>query len=145
MYTLEYILANKDRTLRVTTPQATIHEAVDEMCHAKVGALLVVDGDTPVGMLSERDLLTRVLLKRLDPEKTLVREVMTKDVVTVGIDVEPDEAMATMTARRFRHLPVVVDGRVVGMLSIGDLVRWVSEHREHEIQMLTEMVAGTSH
>jgi CBS domain-containing protein len=142
MYTLEFILANKDHSLQVTTPEATVLDAVDEMCRARVGALLVVKRGAPVGMLSERDLLTRVLMHRLDPATTRVADIMTRDVVCVGLHVEPEEAMAVMTSRRCRHLPVVVDGRVVGIVSIGDLVRWASENRDHEIRMLTDLVSG---
>lgn len=140
--TLRSVLETKPKTIYATTPATTIIEAVDEMCRARVGALLVRDGDAPVGILSERDLLTRVILTRRDPASARVSEVMTRDVVCVGPEVSPEEAMAIMTERRCRHLPVVLDGRVIGIVSIGDLVRWVSRNREYEIRMLDEYLAG---
>ena len=93
--------------------------------------------------MTERDIMTRLVLERRDPAKTRVRHIMTPQVVSVRTDVEPEQAMSIMTARRCRHLPVVGDdGRVVGMLSIGDLVRWASQHHEMEIRELSEYVCG---
>lgn len=142
MPTLQAVLETKSKAIHATTPSATVMEAVDEMCRARVGALLVRAGEKPVGMLSERDLLTRVVLARRDPATTRVADVMTNDVVCIDCDVSPEHAMAVMTERRCRHLPVVLDGRVIGIVSIGDLVRWMSRNQEYEIKMLDEYLAG---
>lgn len=142
MHTLRTVLETKPNVIHETTAIATVVDATDQMCRAHVGALLVREDERPIGILSERDLLTRVLLARLDPATTRVGDVMTRDVVSIAPDAPPEEAMAVMTERRCRHLPVVQGGRVVGIVSIGDLVRWVSRNQEYEIRMLDEYVSG---
>jgi CBS domain-containing protein len=121
----------------------TVLAAVDEMSRYRVGALLVVESDMPIGIISERDLLTRVLLERRDPATTIVRDVMTTEVACISIEASPGEAMRIMTEHRCRHLPVIVDAKIVAMLSIGDVVRWLSRNQEYEIRMLREYVTGT--
>jgi CBS domain-containing protein len=142
MDTLHLILETKGKAVFRTSPDAPVLTAVDEMCRHHVGALLVTDGDAAVGIISERDLLKRVLLARRDPATTLVRDVMTVDVVCIELDSTPEEAMRVMTERRCRHLPVVVDGKICALVSIGDLVRWASKNSEFEIRMLHEYVEG---
>lgn len=142
MTTLLYVLEKKAKGIHSTRADATILDAVDEMCRARVGALLVMEGDNPIGVISERDVMTRVILQRREPSKTLVGDVMTKEVVCIAHDAAPEEAMAVMTERRCRHLPVVMDKRIVGIVSIGDLVRWASRNHESEIQMLEEYLQG---
>jgi CBS domain-containing protein len=142
METLRTILETKGRTVHRTEPDASVLVAVDEMCRHRVGALLVMDRDAPVGIVSERDLLRRVLLERRDPTTTRVGEVMTSEIVCVEIDSSPGKAMRIMTERRCRHLPVLVDGKIGGLVSIGDLVRWASQNQQFEIRMLHEYVEG---
>jgi len=139
MQTLQAVLdAKASKTIHWTTAHTTVLEAVDAMCRARVGALLVRSDDAPVGVLSERDVLTRVVLARRDPATTRVADVMTHHLVCIGPDAEPEEAMRVMTERRCRHLPVVERGRVIGLVSIGDLVRWVTQNQAFEIRMLDE-------
>ncbi len=142
MHTVGDILDEKGRNVLTTASDATVLAAVDAMCGAHVGALLVCEGDRPVGIISERDVMARVILARRDPATTRVVEVMTSEVVCIDADAKAHEAMAVMTERRCRHLPVVAGGRVAGMVSIGDLVRWASREHEYEIRMLTEYVGG---
>jgi CBS domain-containing protein len=142
METLRSILETKGTTVHHTSPETLVLAAVDEMCRHHVGALLVMDGESAVGIVSERDLMKRVLLERRDPAATRVGQVMTREVVCVPVDASPGETMRIMTERRCRHLPVVVDGKVVGMVSIGDLVRWTSRNDEFEIRMLQEYLQG---
>jgi CBS domain-containing protein len=142
METLRPIVETKGTEIHHAKPGDTVLAAVDEMCKHRVGALLVMDGDAAVGILSERDMLTRVLLQRRDPATTKVVDVMTTAVVCVELDTSPSEAMRIMTERRCRHLPVVVDGKVIALVSIGDLVRWASRSQEYEIRMLHEFVEG---
>jgi CBS domain-containing protein len=143
METLRAIVEAKPQTTVLKAKvEDTVLVAVDEMCRHHVGALLVEQGDTPVGIVSERDLLTRVLLARRDPSTTRVGDVMTQQIVCVDIETEPREAMRIMTERRCRHLPVVAKGKVVAMVSIGDVVRWASLNQEYEIQMLHEYLEG---
>lgn len=144
METCGGILRGKGGQIHAISPGATVLTAVEQMCAHRVGALLVCRDGTPRGIISERDVMTRVILQRLAPHETYVEEVMTRDVVCVMPHTPAREAMAVMTERRCRHLPVVVDGRVVGVISIGDLVRWVSREQEAEIQMLTDYVRGAA-
>ncbi|WP_437675642.1 CBS domain-containing protein [Sorangium sp. So ce131] len=136
------ILNKKGRAVYTISPEARVFEAVQSMCARHVGALLVSIDSSPSGIVSERDVMTRVILARRDPAKTLVAEVMTREVVCVEPSTQARQAMAVMTERRCRHLPVVQDGRVIGMISIGDLVYWASREQEAEIKMLTEYVQG---
>ena len=143
MSTLGPILEAKGHDIYATNVTATVDEAVSEMCRVKVGALLVLDEHRrPVGILSERDLLTRVLLAHEDPHTTIVSNVMTRDLTCIELDRTITEAMALMTNMHCRHLPVVVGGDVVGIVSIGDLVRRVSVEQEYEIRALHEYVEG---
>ncbi len=142
METIGDVLERKGRRLHTVGPQSTVVEAVDTMCSAHVGALVVMEGDLPVGIFSERDLMTRVILARLDPAGTLVEEVMTRRVFCVGPNTTVQEAMAIMTDRRCRHLPVMVGGRTCGLISIGDLVRRLSQEKDVELRLLEDYIAG---
>ena len=142
METLRPILETKGTTVHSAKPGDTILAAVDEMCRRKIGALLVMDEGTAIGIISERDMLTRVLLERKDPATTKISDVMTREIVCVELDTSQSEAMRIMTERRCRHLPVVCDGKVIGLVSIGDLVRQASRSQEYEIRTLHEYVEG---
>ena len=140
---LRHILETKTHRHPISIAQSeTILHAVDRMCEARVGALLVMDGSRPIGIVSERDLMTRVLLKRRDPATTRVSEVMTPDVVAVSCEASPEEVMAIMTDRRCRHLPVIENDSIIGIVSIGDVVRWASDSQEVQIRMLEDYIAG---
>jgi CBS domain-containing protein len=136
------VLDHKGVIVFTVRPDATILAAVQEMCGRRIGALLVCEGQQPVGIISERDLMNKVVLARRDPAATRVDEVMTTDVVCVSPRATIGEAMAIMTERHCRHLPVVDEGTLAGMVSIGDLVRWESCNQEHEIRMLTDYICG---
>ncbi len=142
MATLRTILEEKDATVHTLDPDSSVLEAVGKMCQLRVGALLVVRFGKPMGILSERDILTRLLLERRDPVDTKVEEVMTREVLCIDPDRSPEEAMSLMTERRVRHLPVMEGRSVVGIVSIGDLVRWASRNQQFEIRTLTEYVTG---
>ena len=143
MNTLESILDTKGRSLHVIPPDATVLEAVEAMCRAHVGALLVMEeGQKLSGVFSERDLMMRVVLKGRDASRIPVREVMTRELVCVEPNTAPRQAMALMTDHRVRHLPVVEGKRVVGLVSIGDLVRWTIRDREREVEQLHEYISG---
>ncbi len=142
MEEIEAILQAKGHDLHVIEPDAPVVDAVEKMCEARVGALLVMDGSALLGIFSERDLMTRVLLSRRDPARTLVKDVMTQKTICIGLGVSPHEAMALMTNRRVRHLPVVHESRIVGVVSIGDMVRWMLRRREREVEELRGYVAG---
>jgi CBS domain-containing protein len=142
MSTVRSILEAKGRDVHTIPPGATVLEAVDAMCKVHIGALLVIDRNNVAGIISERDVMCRVILERKETASTKVADAMTRDVVCIDIDKSVEEAMAIMTERRCRHLPVVVDGKVQGMVSIGDLVRWASRDQQFEIRILHEYVEG---
>jgi CBS domain-containing protein len=141
MESLGDILGEKGRTVHTTLATATVLEAVQVMAAKHIGALLVCVDGKPVGILSERDIMMRVILERRDPATTAVKDVMTRDVICAEPTTRGEEAMAIMTDRRCRHLPVVSNGRVEGMVSIGDLVRCAAREYEFEVRMLTDYVS----
>jgi signal-transduction protein with cAMP-binding, CBS, and nucleotidyltransferase domain len=143
MSNIREIVEEKGMVVHAIGQGATLFEAAESMCAYRVGALMVLEQSSPVGIISERDVLSRVILKRLDPATTPVAEVMTRGVVCIDLASSVREAMAIMTERRFRHLPVVSEGRVVAMVSIGDLVRAASKDQQFEIRMLHEYLSGT--
>jgi len=142
METVGNILGDKGAQVYKVGPGTTVLHAVQQMCAMRVGAVLVCDGTACTGIFTERDLMTRVILNGLDPTTTQVTEVMTADVACVQPATPASEAMAIMTERRCRHLPVVEDGEIVGVVSIGDLVRWDSRNQAFELRMLTNYIHG---
>jgi CBS domain-containing protein len=112
------------------------------MNQARIGALLVMSGDDLVGIFIERDVLTRVVDQTRDPAATRVAEVMTSQPVVVTGTTTINEAMAVISEKRCRHLPVVEDGRLVGLVSAGDLTHWVTRGHEYHIQDLVNYITG---
>jgi len=134
------ILAEKGRNvLRIDAGAPTV-EAVRQMVDANVGSLLVADGDEITGIVTERDYLRRAATG--DADDVPVRDIMSSPLVVATTETPIDECMAIMTDRRIRHLPVVEEGEVVGIVSIGDLVKYLSKLQSFEIKYLTEYVAG---
>ena len=123
---------------------ATVLEAVQAMVDANVGALLVTGSDVNAveGIFTERDYLRRVAVQGLTERGTSVRDVMTTPVVVITPDTTVEEAMALMTDRRIRHIPVVESETLVGMISIGDLVRLQSEEQSFQVRYLTEYISA---
>ena len=142
MDTIGQILKEKGHAVLTAAPKDSVLQAVEVMCGKKVGSLIVCDQGSPIGIITERDLMTDVVLARRDPAVTRVDEVMATDVVCVDPSTPAEEAMAIMTEKRCRHLPVVEGARIVGVISIGDLVRWASRNHEFEIRMLTDFIHG---
>jgi CBS domain-containing protein len=138
---LEEILDGKGRTVHSIDAEASVFEAVQRMVEANIGSLLVTERGTIAGIVTERDYLRRVTLEGRTDRETAVREIMSKPLVAVTLDTTVDECMALMTDRRVRHLPVVDEGAVVGLVSIGDLVKFTAERRASEIRLLTEYIA----
>ncbi|MGC8915790.1 MAG: CBS domain-containing protein [Thermoanaerobaculum sp.] len=143
MDTIAAVLQEKGHKVFTIHPDETALEAASAMDRNNVGSVLVVDGERPVGIFSERDLMRRVVVAGKDPAKVKVREVMSREVTVVEPDTRVKEAMAIMTERRCRHLPVVAEGRIVGLVSIGDLVRWNSRDQAFQIRMLENYITGS--
>jgi CBS domain-containing protein len=123
-------------------PEASVKEAANVMREAKIGALLVMRGDRLHGILTERDILNKIVAEGLDPSEIKVHEIMTSDVVVIGPNRTVREAMKIVTEKRLRHLPVVKDGHLVGVLSGGDLTRSIVAEEEDVIDTLYDYING---
>jgi CBS domain-containing protein len=143
MPTVREILAIKGPWVMTIGPEATVLAAAVVMNEHKIGSLVVMDGDRIVGLFSERDILTRVIVPRLDPGVTLVQDVMTTEVVCCQPHTKLDEARGVLKNRRIRHLPVVDEARrLCGMVSIGDLNAYEAHDHELTIHVLQEYIYG---
>jgi len=123
-------------------PAGSVFEAITMMAEKNVGALLVMDGDRLVGVISERDYTRKVVLKGKSSRETAVSDILSAEVVTVSPGHTVEECMRLMTERRIRHLPVVEDGRVTGMVSIGDLVNWVISAQQSALSQMEHYIGG---
>jgi CBS domain-containing protein len=134
------LLEGKGRPLYRIDGEASVLDGVRAMVEANVGALLVTEDDRITGIVTERDYMRRVTLEGRDERETPVREIMTSPLIVVTPETTIDECRALMTDRRIRHLPVVEDGDVVGMVSIGDVVKYTSEQQSFELRYLHEYI-----
>jgi CBS domain-containing protein len=144
MASIKDILSGKGRRLFSISPKATVYEGAVLMNERKIGSLLVLDADRLVGILTERDILVRVVAEQRDANVTHVEDVMTRDVVVCRPHTDVEEAKSVMKHRRIRHLPVMSEeGEVVGMISIGDLNAFQVDYQERTIYQLQEYIQGT--
>ena len=137
------ILRNKGDQIWSVSADATVRDALQEMADKNIGAVLVMDRGHLAGIFSERDYARKVVLQGRRSDETLVREVMTSQVVGVRPDDTVDECMAIMTDRRIRHLPVVEGGEVSGIVSIGDVVKSIISEQQFLIEQLELYITGT--
>ena len=142
MASVAEVLRDKGSEVHAIEPTATVYDAVEKMVARNVGALLVVDGDVPVGIITERDYLRHVVLEGRTSRETSVHEIMAKHVVCVDMECSLDKCMALMTERRVRHVVVVSKGLVAGIVSIGDAVKRLVVDQRVEIQYLTDYIRG---
>ncbi len=142
MRTVAQLLMEKPRRLLDIDPDATVLEAVQRMADHHVGSLLVMRDGRLVGIVTERDYARKVILRNRTSATTQVLDIMTALVITVDPHVSARQCMRMMTDQRIRHLPVVEHGEVIGMVSIGDLVRAVIEDQQQEIEHLQHYIAG---
>ena len=136
------LLNSKGGAVWSLTPDASVYEAIDQLSEKGVGALLVMEGKRLVGIVSERDYARKVILKGKASRETYVWEIMSQPVICVPPEFTVEETMALMTEKRVRHLPVVEDQTVVGVISIGDMVRAIIEDKEYYIQQLTSYITA---
>jgi CBS domain-containing protein len=141
MNRLAEILEEKGRVVLEIDAEASVLEAAEQMVEHNVGSLLVTERGKVAGIVTERDYLRRVALEGRTDE-ALVREIMSAPLVVATIDTSIDECMALMTDRRIRHVPVVDGGEVVGLVSIGDLVKFKSKLQSFEIQFLNDYITS---
>jgi CBS domain-containing protein len=143
MTTVTQILKSKrDKAVHTIAPTASVLEAVKLMAEKNIGGLLVLEGGNVVGVVTERDLARKFFPMAMPAQDTAVREIMTTQVMYVSPERTSEECMALMTENRFRHLPVLDKGKLVGLVSIGDLVKDVISEQKQIIEQLEHYIAG---
>ena len=142
MRTVRHLLEAKTPEVFAIGPDVPVIDAVRLMAEKSIGAVLVMQGGRLVGILSERDYARKVVLQGRASADTPVRDIMTADVISVGLDDSADRCMQIVTDRRIRHLPVLDNGAVLGVVSIGDLVRAVIEDQQVELDQLQRYIAS---
>jgi CBS domain-containing protein len=141
MKTVAHLLKMKGNDIYSISPDATVRQALEKLVEKNIAGLVVVENGTLVGIFTERDYARKVVLKGKSSKDTLVREIMTEKVISVTPTNTTDDCMEIMTMRRIRHLPVIQNGALVGVLSIGDLVKFIIEEQKYTIKNLESYIA----
>ena len=139
---LNVLLQDKHRQVHTVAPDVSVVDAAREMNRHNIGALVVLDSSELVGIITERDILVRIVAGGLNPENIRVRQVMTNDPVCVTPDMTVEEAMLLVTEKRLRHLPVMHHNALYGLISSGDLTRWLVLDQQHRIDDLNAYIVG---
>lgn len=142
MKLVKHLLDNKGGAIISIAEDASVLDAITLMADHAIGSLLVMDGQVLKGIVTERDYARKVIVKGRSSDTTRVGEIMTSKVVTATVEQTVKDCMTVMTERKIRHLPVVADGQVIGMISIGDLVQAIIAHQQEEIQHLEQYISG---
>jgi len=143
MSTIREVLDRKGRAVLSIHSDAPVLEAIGIMSKHNVGALVIQDGDQPMGIFTERDYLRKIALKGRSSSNTLVREVMSSPLITISTAESSEAAMATMTERRCRHLVVTEGGKMAGIISLGDLVKHMLQEKQAEVEHMAQYIAGS--
>jgi CBS domain-containing protein len=141
--TIGLLLKQKGQNVWHISPEACVYDAIELMAEKYVGALLVVSDNALIGVLSERDYARKVILQGKSSKETQVKEIMSTPPVFVTPDQTVEDAMRVMTEKHIRHLPVVGDGVILGVVSIGDMVKWIISAQEHTISQLHSYISGS--
>ncbi|MBT8090870.1 MAG: CBS domain-containing protein [Gammaproteobacteria bacterium] len=141
MKLVKHLLDRKGREIISIADDASVLDAIKMLADRSIGSLLVMDGDTLKGIVTERDYARKVIIKGRSSKSTQVREIMTTEVYTANTDQTVNDCMTVMTEKRIRHLPVVENGRVVGLISIGDLVQAIIADQQAEIEQLAQYIS----
>lgn len=142
MATVKQLLQGKGHEVWSIDPEASVYDAVELMADKEIGALVVLEGDSLVGVLSERDYARKVDLQGRTSRDTKIKEIMTSRVAYARPEQTVEECMAMMTDKRVRHLPVVEGDKLLGIISIGDLVKAIIEEQQHVIKQLEQYISG---
>lgn len=142
MKLVQHLLAAKSPGIVSIATEASVLDAITLMADRAIGSLLVMRGDKLLGIVTERDYARKVIVKGRSSKTTEVGEIMTADVLTASLDKTVNECMTLMTNRKIRHLPVVDNGTVVGLISIGDLVQAIISDQQEEIEHLEQYISG---
>jgi CBS domain-containing protein len=142
MQTVRDILKAKGSEVWSVEPDATVFEALQRMAEKEVGALVVMQDTQIVGLMSERDYARKIILHGRASPTTLVKEIMTSPVVYIHLDQAIEECMSLITEKRIRHLPVLENGKLVGLISIGDIVKSIIADQQFIIEQLVRYVSG---
>lgn len=140
---VDQLLDGKGRDVWSITPDATVYDALELMAEKRIGALVVLEGEQLAGLFSERDYARKVILQGKSSKGTPVADIMSRRVLCIGPEQTVQDCMAVMTERRIRHLPVVAGGRIVGVVSIGDVVKAVIADQEEVIEHLEHYIMGS--
>ena len=142
MKTVKNILNNKSNEIYSVRPSTSVLEALQVMMHKNISALLVMENSELKGIFTERDYARKIILQGKSSKETLIEEVMTSDLETIHLDSTIDHCMQIMTTRHIRHLPILNEGKVAGMISIGDLVKFVIEDQKQTIEQLQSYISS---
>lgn len=142
MKRIQTLLQKKGHDVWRIAPDDSVYDAIHLMAEKEVGALIVMEGPKVVGVISERDYARKIILEGRSSENTKISEIMSAEVITVGPDNRIEECMAMMTERRIRHLPVLDGDELLGVISLGDLVKYIIAEQQFVIEQMERYIAG---